>query len=664
MMAAACGWQYLIRAGLTAVALAIALGAGASAQADPAQDAFDALYGAEYAKVVATPDKKDDLALAAKFLDLARDTKDEPQLMAILCTKAFDLACTESDGFATAVVAMRLLAQKLPAEQPACHQKLMALYQKQYETGKPDVRREAGEALAAELLSESDALAAHDDLPEALKQADKAYAIAAALKSAGLEDVQDRRKTLSARVATIKLLDGLRDKLKSDPKDAATRNALIRACLVELDTPAEAAKYLDASADAALQEGVPLARKAPADLGDDQLLAVAEFYRGLASPAAVSDAGKIVALRRARLYYDALLERHPAADAVRQKAGPALDMTRAQLSKLAGDEAGRPARSAEIQQAIDRGVKYLRSQQRADGVVESKGLSGKSPTLLTAAALLECGISPADERMAKTLDYAAGDTTDTRELTLRCLAFSQAVAKGGPKYRPLLAKDVAQIVASAGKDGAHQWACAGKPAGAGKVLPTAWALAAVSAGADARVTVPAAYWNAALGFLLNCQKPDGSWGDAGDSPAGCTAAALAGIYTCLNNTGKLALVGDLSAVKRGFDWLDKNPPLTTDDAAHDRFDQDYFMQIYDLGLVGILSGRREIGGVDWYRALSGVLIRSQAENGCWTGQLREIPSTGYSLLFLGLGVPINLPGGSSAGTTSTTAPASSPATRP
>lgn len=52
---------------------------------------FDSIYGADLARVKATPHTADDLALAAKLLDDAKVLTAHPALLECLCEKAFDL---------------------------------------------------------------------------------------------------------------------------------------------------------------------------------------------------------------------------------------------------------------------------------------------------------------------------------------------------------------------------------------------------------------------------------------------------------------------------------------------------------------------------------------------------------------------------------------------
>jgi hypothetical protein len=59
--------------------------------ADEADEAFNFLYGNEYKRVTATPDKADDVALAKQLFDAAKARGVQPRLMSVLCDSAFQV---------------------------------------------------------------------------------------------------------------------------------------------------------------------------------------------------------------------------------------------------------------------------------------------------------------------------------------------------------------------------------------------------------------------------------------------------------------------------------------------------------------------------------------------------------------------------------------------
>ncbi len=342
-------------------------------------------------------------------------------------------------------------------------------------------------------------------------------------------------------------------------------------------------------------------------------------------------------------------------------------MVRSQLSKLTAgaDDVGRPFRTAEVQNAIDTGIKFVRSQQREDGSWGERKLPPQQATGQAVCALLECGVSPKDERLARALDWLAGqDMNATADLAMRCQAFAQAVRKGQSKYRDQLAKDVALVVSSACGDGGYQWNCTGRSRGQGNTLATAWAQVAVAAGADAKVPAPMSFWTNTQAYWFKAQRSDGGWSESagGDHPSSPiqTVPALAGVYACLKYSGRTGSPLEVAPVKKGLDYLDKNFLAISDDSSHESFTAERYNYIYFLARLGILSGRREFGGYDWYRTFCNTLVQSQSENGSWEGRVQTIPAAAGSLMFLGSG----LPGNYGPYTPPASMPASRPASRP
>ena len=95
-------------AAVLAALLVLPLGAIA-AEADKAAEAFDAVYGADWKRVKATPDLRDDLDLATRLFAAAKETAGQPEFLAVLCGKAHELASAHPNGYPTAIAAMDLL---------------------------------------------------------------------------------------------------------------------------------------------------------------------------------------------------------------------------------------------------------------------------------------------------------------------------------------------------------------------------------------------------------------------------------------------------------------------------------------------------------------------------------------------------------------------------
>jgi hypothetical protein len=290
----------------------------AAAWADEAEDAFNALYGAELKKVAATRDTADDLALAAQFLAAAKAPGTHPGMVVILCEKAHDLGAKAASGFEAAVEAMKLLAQKSPAMAPACLDKIVVVRQRQYDAAKDLERVKAGTALVEALLAAADAKGEAGAAADAAALARRAQTVAAAVAPDRKAEVQARTDRLAWRQRMRNRAAELKVRLQANPQDAASRKELVRILVVDLDDPAQATPLLDETCDEAMRKYVPAAAKKVADAPEQACMELAEWYRGLSDGA--SPAAKPAMLERARGYYARFLELHAADDVQRSQA--------------------------------------------------------------------------------------------------------------------------------------------------------------------------------------------------------------------------------------------------------------------------------------------------------------------------------------------------------
>ena len=69
---------------------------------EQAAETFNALFGADLARVRKTGDARDDAALAARLLDTAKKATDQPAFLALVCETAANLGLAHPDGYAAA----------------------------------------------------------------------------------------------------------------------------------------------------------------------------------------------------------------------------------------------------------------------------------------------------------------------------------------------------------------------------------------------------------------------------------------------------------------------------------------------------------------------------------------------------------------------------------
>jgi len=310
-----------------------AVAEGAEGERAEAEATFDSLYGDDVAKVTRTRDKKDDVALAARLLETARGQDVQPVLAAVLAEKAITLGAAHPDGYDTAVDAADLMLEVAPERSADAYEHLIDLREQQHRAAKGLDKIGAAETLIETFLMAADARLDGGEAAEALGVMRRASRLARSIRSDRQDEIQARMDRATARLKAERQAEAQEKKLQAAPDDAATRNALVRLCVRELDDPERALKHLNDSCEDDLKKYVPAAAKGVAAAPELACMDLGEWYRGLADGA--SDAAKAPLLRRAKAYYARFLALHAAEDLARSQAALALKKVEADLAKLA-----------------------------------------------------------------------------------------------------------------------------------------------------------------------------------------------------------------------------------------------------------------------------------------------------------------------------------------
>jgi len=323
--------------------------------AGEAEDAFNSLYGNECRKVTATPDKADDVALAAQILAAAKAPNVQPGLLAVLCDKAYELGLKIPTGYETAVEAMELLAQETPDKAADSLAKVAAIREKQHQAARGLDRADAGEVFIEAVLVAAGAQMSSGAAAEGTALLRKALVVANAIKSDRRSEIQGRIDFAATRLRVEKQVADLKAKIQANPQDAAVRKQLVQACLVELDDPAQAEKFLNESGDASLRKYVPAVSKGVDAAPEIACMELGEWYRSLGEAVGVSAGGKEGMLRRARAYYQRFLNLHKTEDTARNQASLALKKADDALAKLAPRGSGiiGPGRWVDLARLVD-----------------------------------------------------------------------------------------------------------------------------------------------------------------------------------------------------------------------------------------------------------------------------------------------------------------------
>lgn len=300
--------------------------------ADEAMQAFDKLYGPDFKKVSTTPDRKDDVTLAEHIFNAARSLSGQPELQAILYDKAGELASRDPSGYQLAEKALRLLVEKSPASKAAALDRLVSMKEKEFQAATPDLKLRLCEEWLDLLVQIAEAKALAGDMAGAIQCLNKAVALAGANKSPTKDALTLKIKAMNERQKTAQDIANLQNKLKADENDVQSRNQLITLLITDMDDIKQAQNLLTPTVNEQLKLYVPLATKDVKDLKDGVCQELADWFYRLSSSATTT--GKINTIKKAIMYYQAFLSKHPAKDMARSTVELTLTKLQAELAAL------------------------------------------------------------------------------------------------------------------------------------------------------------------------------------------------------------------------------------------------------------------------------------------------------------------------------------------
>jgi hypothetical protein len=313
--------------------------------------------------------------------------------------------------------------------------------------------------------------------------------------------------------------------------------------------------------------------------------------------------------------------------------------------------------AASVQQAIDRGIAYLRSTQNArGGWNEWLGQPGGASSLCT-LAMLTAGVPADDPAMRSALAYLRRlEPTQTYSVALQTLVFCQVGAPGDLVRirRNVQWLEEAQLRSEGlppDRFGAWNYG----HAGSGDPSNAQFALLALQAAEERDVSVKPEVYEAAARYWQTLQRESGAWSYSGGSPptGSMTCAGIASTIICRGQlSGTSSRVQDGAIVCCGGDPTGKDPVQAGIDWLGERFSVrvnpgmagsgTLFYYLYALERVGRMTGRRFIGQHDWYREGAERLLDLQDNfQGFWAGvgfgeDDRNV-TTAFALLFLAKG---------------------------
>jgi hypothetical protein len=304
----------------------------------------------------------------------------------------------------------------------------------------------------------------------------------------------------------------------------------------------------------------------------------------------------------------------------------------------------------DVEQAIQRGIAYLKAEQQADGGWSAYASFPGGTTALCTLALLNCGVPVDDPVVARALLHLRKltDLEQTYTVALQTMALCAAEPQ---KDKFQISRNVGWLQSAQRTKGNNNgsWGYSKDPPQADN-SNAQFALLALLEAERAGVQVQESTWRRALAHWQRQQRSDGAWTyTEGAPPTG--SMTCAGVASLMISSGQIArldaqVVGDsvrccgpqeadATAIERGIAWLNRNFSVRSNPGSGD---SRLLYYLYALERVGRLSGRRFIGQHDWYREGAEMLIELQDPlAGFWQVGDPGVVSTSFALLFLSKG---------------------------
>ena len=314
--------------------------------------------------------------------------------------------------------------------------------------------------------------------------------------------------------------------------------------------------------------------------------------------------------------------------------------------------AARAAAPKEVNDAVGRAVKYLYDVQQGDnwelvpaptgdGHADVRGRQWGGLTAMAVYALLAAGENPQEPRLAKAIDWLLEkEFNGTYAVGLRAQVW-QFLPEKHPRraqIRAAIRRDLQILLEGASQKKGDATGFYGYyPTHGGHDLSNSqygvlgmWAVE--TAGAE----VSRKYWELQDKIWKNAQNQDGGWGytPRAESKATMAAAGVATLF--ITQDYLLDLKRDCQGnnfnqqIEMGMAWMDRH--------VNELLGGNYY-GMYGVERIGVASGRKYFGNVDWYEVGSNYLVKHQAEDGAWGGEddnhnARKIPNTCFALYFL------------------------------
>jgi len=300
------------------------------------------------------------------------------------------------------------------------------------------------------------------------------------------------------------------------------------------------------------------------------------------------------------------------------------------------------ATPGEVQNAIDKAVRYLYAQQKGgnwEGSRKARKIVSPAQdqpggmTVTATYALLSVGERREVLPLSMAIQYLQSyDFTSVYTLGMRCQVWRMLLPDAHVKAA--LRRDGRLLVKSVSSEtGMYDSRVDGQNDPPDHSV-SQYGVLGVWACAQEGVEIPTSYWQSVDSGWRRAQHADGSWNYAKSAKdktqtLPMTAAGLATLFMAqdaLSMGVSSSSKGNVSEapIDNGLAWL----------GAHfmEVFNSKYqYYTLYELGELGAASGRKYFGNTDWYAQGADYLVHSQKSDGSWNSTVAD---TALSLLFL------------------------------
>ncbi|HEV2294958.1 MAG TPA: DUF4159 domain-containing protein [Tepidisphaeraceae bacterium] len=313
----------------------------------------------------------------------------------------------------------------------------------------------------------------------------------------------------------------------------------------------------------------------------------------------------------------------------------------------------------EVDAAVKRAVDWLYSKQK-DGTWETapaRDASGKGhdikggqwggETALAVYALLAAGESPQDQRLAEAINFLKkADLIGVYALALRAQVYQ--LLPSTPELKGLMSKDATVLRAMLKTKGEASgfYDYTDTPGRSYSHSRGNYGVLGMWALEQAGVEVPVEFWRIVEKGWISHQDASGGWTyqlkSSHPLTPGMTAAGVATLFITQDyvnpGRGLNCIPSPQSpAIDKGLAWLVENFSKVATDEDYDR---DWpFPTLYAVERVGVASGLKYFGDINWYQHGADWLIKKQNKNGSFAerGRSGDVSDTAFALLFLARG---------------------------